>query len=341
MDGRVSKLGNEFKTGSEVKWIPDGFHFLGHTDSKSRRELVNKFCSFFENRGYEEVNLPTFDFSSSFLNHIPETEQPRILKSRDLAGNEISPSIDLTLQVVKGMAGFSVKQGSHKVFYLGKVIKDNFKTNIDRREIFQAGAEILGHSNANTFKILFTHINELWELLGIKKKITVVLGNTSLYSLLSDYLGFSSKDRFTLSRFLYLKDVNNIELFLNEKVQKKDLRDFLKRLILSFDFNSMESELLELSARYNLKWETSVRETAEILSYASKWNNLDFCVDYSLVKDLDYYTGFIFYGYFDNLSFPVLSGGAYDNLYEKFTGESKRACGFAVNIDLIEEIIRN
>ncbi len=336
-----SRLLNEHNTNSEVKWIPDGFHFLDHEDSLRRKKILDKVYQFFQERGYLEVTPPSFDFTSSFLKYVSPQEEARILKSRDLTGKEISPSIDLTLQVVKGMAGFSVKKGNQKIFYTGRIVKDNFKKNADRREILQAGAEVFGHSNANTFKMLLTHISELSLELGLQKKITLVLGNTAIYSQIVEYLKFSTEDKNTLSRLMYLKEEKSIREFLNAKVNKKDIKEILLKLILSFELKEIKSDLLAISKKYKMNLEHFIEETEDIFKYSSHFKNLDLCLDYSLIRDLDYYTGFVFHGYYDRISFPLVTGGAYDHLFEKFSGIEKRACGFAMNIDIIEEINRS
>ncbi|MGI5840201.1 MAG: ATP phosphoribosyltransferase regulatory subunit [bacterium] len=57
-------------------------------------------------------------------------------------------------------------------------------------------------------------------------------------------------------------------------------------------------------------------------------------LDLSLVRDLDYYTGIVFEAYAHGLGRPILGGGRYDNLAEKF-GTAMPAVGFAVAIDLL------
>ena len=66
-------------------------------------------------------------------------------------------------------------------------------------------------------------------------------------------------------------------------------------------------------------------------------NNL--IVDFSLIRDLDYYTGYIFHGYLKGNSLPLVTGGVYNHLYEKFSGITRDACGFAVNLDLLQEVL--
>ena len=54
--------------------------------------------------------------------------------------------------------------------------------------------------------------------------------------------------------------------------------------------------------------------------------------DLGLVHQIDYYTGVVFRGYVEGAGAPVLSGGRYDNLVEKF-GRRAPAIGFAVDAD--------
>ncbi len=330
----------EFRIGSEIKWNPDGFHFLGPEETLERRKLLEKVHSFFQNRGFLEVRPPSFDYSSTFIHHVSDSEQDKIFKSRDLGGQEISPSMDLTLQVVKGMSGYRGKKGSSKVYYTGRVFKDVSRGMGTRRETLQAGAEVLGHSNGNTFKLLLSLINEFLELLEFPGKLTVVLGNILVVSALFNKMGLSIEERKVLTGYIYRKDKEQIRILLTEIGVPEEQKNYLLELL--FGFISRETQidkLKDISGKWQLGLEEILEETQDIWKYCSKMNHLDLCLDYSLVRDMDYYTGFIFHGYYGSISEPVVMGGAYDKLFEKFSGEPKRACGFAFNIDTIEELL--
>jgi ATP phosphoribosyltransferase regulatory subunit len=58
-------------------------------------------------------------------------------------------------------------------------------------------------------------------------------------------------------------------------------------------------------------------------------------LDFSIVNDMDYYTGVIFQGFIDGVPAGILSGGRYDNLIQKM-GKDADAIGFAVYLDLLE-----
>jgi ATP phosphoribosyltransferase regulatory subunit len=59
-------------------------------------------------------------------------------------------------------------------------------------------------------------------------------------------------------------------------------------------------------------------------------------LDLGLVGSLGYYTGIYFEGYTASLGFPVLSGGSYDRLLERFD-RPLPATGFAVKLDRVME----
>ena len=58
-------------------------------------------------------------------------------------------------------------------------------------------------------------------------------------------------------------------------------------------------------------------------------------LDFSIVNDMDYYTGIIFQGFINGVPSSILSGGRYDNLLRKL-GKDADAIGFAVYLDLLE-----
>ncbi|MDX1958777.1 MAG: ATP phosphoribosyltransferase regulatory subunit [Leptospiraceae bacterium] len=328
-------MNRDFSKSAELKWVPDGFHFLGPEESIRRRKTLGMIHNFFQQKGFAEVKPPGFDFTSTFYDTMSEEERAKVFYSRDLLGKEISPSADLTVQVVKGMASILEKKISAKVYYTGKVVKDHLGNFGARREILQAGAEVLGHSNGNTFKLLLSLVDEIAIEMGLTSKITLVLGNTRVVNKIADKAKLSSFDLSELSRLLFSKNLPALRNFLKEKGIKREFTSILEFLVLEFSVETLLPLLEEFSIKHKLKLEECFHETRELYNYAAKLKNLDICIDYSLVPDLEYYTGFIFHGYIQNST--VFMGGAYDTLFEKFSRDSKRACGFAIDIDLLEE----
>ena len=62
-------------------------------------------------------------------------------------------------------------------------------------------------------------------------------------------------------------------------------------------------------------------------------------IDFSTVSDLGYYNGIVFKGFVNGIPTDVLSGGQYDRLMQRM-GRQSKAVGFAVYLDLLEELDR-
>ena len=61
-------------------------------------------------------------------------------------------------------------------------------------------------------------------------------------------------------------------------------------------------------------------------------------LDFSIVNDMNYYSGIIFRGYLPGLASGVLAGGRYDNLLKKM-GREGGAIGFAVYLDQFQRLL--
>ena len=60
-------------------------------------------------------------------------------------------------------------------------------------------------------------------------------------------------------------------------------------------------------------------------------------IDFSIIDDVNYYSGVIFKGYIKGIPATVLSGGQYDKLMKKI-GKASGALGFAVYVDMFERM---
>ena len=84
------------------------------------------------------------------------------------------------------------------------------------------------------------------------------------------------------------------------------------------------------------KMEQAVQELENILRCLKIGGNEEKVnLDFSIVNDMDYYTGIIFQGFINGVPSSILSGGRYDNLLRKL-GKDADAIGFAVYLDLLE-----
>ena len=76
----------------------------------------------------------------------------------------------------------------------------------------------------------------------------------------------------------------------------------------------------------------------ETLAGAMKNNGIDSVrIDFSVINDMSYYNGIVFRGFVNGIPTGILSGGQYDKMMKKL-GRNSRAIGFAVYLDLLEQL---
>lgn len=328
---------------SEQKWIPDGFHFLGPEESKNRRNLLQSFSDLFEREGYSEITLPSFDYSNSFRSQLQEGVES-LLVTKDWDGNELSPGVDLTLQVVKGMAARSHWEENQKVYYFAKKIRDHKKRNASRREILQIGIESLGKSDTNQLISQIQILKKLWDLTLPNKSFTIVFGHSSFFRSLLGILGWNDEQTKVLRQFLYTKNIPELMSLAareNTKESHMQIIQILLKPILASEMSVFQKNLESILTKEEFGLLKYDLET--ISSFFKVWNqqmNGISCIwDPSLVRDLSYYTGFMFQGYVEQDPEPVFAGGVYNELYASFTGIQKDACGFALHLDSLEAML--
>jgi ATP phosphoribosyltransferase regulatory subunit len=335
-----TKIRVNFSENSETKWLPDGFHFLGPTESAKRRNLLDPIHKYLIESGYSEVTLPAMDYSASFTNLLNTEDSQSILRFRDLQGKEISPSTDLTLQVVKGMAGLTHLSENQKVYYTAKRIKDHKKRNASRREVLQVGAERIGRSSVQDISEILSEADEILKIANPKYRPTIVLGHNSLIRSILSNVTLNSNEKSQLTALVHSKNIPVIKAFCNMKKISKEISEILIETIMQVDFTLMKRNLQSQKLSFSFNTDMFLSYFQEVIdSWNSKERFSDLCVDFSIVRDLNYYTGFLFQGFIHSESEAVLNGGQYDHLYEIYGSEQKAACGYAIQIDTLEAFL--
>ena len=85
------------------------------------------------------------------------------------------------------------------------------------------------------------------------------------------------------------------------------------------------------------------RGTAELSALASDLADLfeqgRLSFDFSIINSFDYYTGIIFKGYAEGIAASLASGGRYDAVLANLGREGLAACGFALSLERLQEVL--
>ena len=85
------------------------------------------------------------------------------------------------------------------------------------------------------------------------------------------------------------------------------------------------------------------RGTAELSALAEELADLfeagRVSFDFSIINSFDYYTGIIFKGYAEGIAASLASGGRYDAVLANYGRPDLVACGFALSLERLQEVL--
>ena len=124
---------------------------------------------------------------------------------------------------------------------------------------------------------------------------------------------------------------------IEELVLSHNIKVDLKELILSLPGLFGSVDVIDRVKKYPIN-NRSINALENLRSVLEVIDDYGFSkyvsVDLGMVQSLNYYTGTIFRGFTYGVGFPILSGGRYDRLVEKF-GKASPATGFSLGINMI------
>jgi ATP phosphoribosyltransferase regulatory subunit len=319
---------SEFPENHKI-WIPDGFHFLGPESTRLRQEVIDFCMEFFQKNGYSQVIPPSLDYSELFGEFLSPEAQDLLLETKDKDGNRLSPSTDLTLQVVKGLAPYlNRKNANTLVFYFGKRIQDHLKRNGSRREVFQVGVERVGSPSFVEFKTLVKDASNCLDEILPLEDIKFVFGHSVIWDIVSRDI-HDKELKFLFYKYFTSKNKERCSQILSESKINPKVMDWILNHLWESSIEKIQDSIPSL-----VENDTIVKEIQTELELCKSIPGSLF--DISLPSQLSYYTGMYFQVFHKSSTEAILKGGIYDHLFDKFHNKSLGACGFALNLSIVE-----
>jgi len=319
------------------KWkiyTPEGVQDILFDQCFLKKNLELKIRNLFRSYGYYEIETPTFEFYDTFSAEKDLTPQETMFKFFDQQGRILVLRPDTTIPVAR-VVGTKYKDVQYplRFSYIGNTFRYNELGGGRQKEFTQAGVEILGVSTPEAdAEVIATAINSV-KALGIEN-FQIDIGQVEFFKGIMEETGLSEEDMEQIRILIESKDFIGIEEIVEEHDISKDLKNLIlgiPRLFGSIDSIISEVEKVNVNKR-SLDALVYLREVIEILGEYGLGKYVS--VDLGMVQSLNYYTGVIFRGFTYGVGFPILSGGRYDNLVEKF-GKKCPATGFSLGINMI------
>ena len=275
----------------------------------------------FENYSISEIRTPALENSSLFKRSVGDTSDivnKELYSFLDKNDRSITLRPEGTASVIRSIIEKKIDNESNKFWYLGPMWRYERPQKGRYRQFNQAGVEILGYSEGIAELEIVSIICSINKALGIENSILKI-----------NHLGDKE------SKEKYCNALKNFLMPLSSKLDKKDIQRLNTNPLRVLDSKSSETqEILKDAPKIN---DFLTDQSLDLLNLVKNTfsEECNIKIDHTLVRGLDYYTGFVFEAVSSDLGAQdaYLGGGRYDDLCKQLGGKDLPAIGMAIGIE--------
>lgn len=301
---------------------PPGFKDYLPKETEKIRLVEETIRKVSESFGYKEVITPTLEYADVIQLGTNTKDDAILYKVIDRDGALLSIRPEFTTSIAR-LVTTRYRDGivPFRFYYVGKVFRNIQFQPLMQKEFTQGGAELIGEYSLFGDIEIISLIEEIFQRLNLPIHIEVSHARIipAIIEATSPYILEAIKSGDFVSIQSYISD-RNVLSFIEE-----------------LPFLSGGREIIEEAQRY-IKYIPGLEAPLEQLSrFISDLENLGYTrtkINLGVIRDFEYYTGITFEGYIEGLGLPVVGGGRYDGLLEKF-GVPLPATGFAIGIERV------
>ena len=281
--------------------------------------------------GYQNIRTPIVEHTQLFKRGIGEVtdivEKEMYSFTDALNGENLTMRPENTAAVVRAVIEHNMLyDGPKRLWYIGPMFRHERPQRGRYRQFHQVGVEALGFTGPDADAEIIMMCQRLWDdlgLMGIKLEINSLglaqeraAHRVELIAYLEKHMDVLDEEA---KRRLY---TNPLRVLDTKNPAMQEVAQNAPKLI---DFLGEES-----------------RAHFEGLQRILKANNIPFTINPRLVRGLDYYNLTVFEWVTDKLGAQgtVAAGGRYDPLIEQLGGKPTAACGWAMGVERILELLK-
>ena len=308
---------------------PEGTRDRLFAECTDRRKVQNALTELFAENGYAEISTPEMEYYDLFVQSGNPLPQESFLKIVDRSGKIMVMRPDCTAPIAR-VAATKLKAVPlpQRLYYNQTVFRSGQAHKGGSSEIAQCGVELIGASGQQADVEVIALAVEALKAVS-PHPFHIELGHVGLFRALAAEMDMGAAQTEQMRLLIEGKHFAALNDLL-EPYRDKPAYAVLSRLSQLFGSTEVldEAEAL-VGKRAEVEY---LRTLYAALQEKGCGSYVRF--DLGLVHQIDYYTGVVFRGYVEGAGAPVLSGGRYDNLVEKF-GRPAPAIGFAMDADAL------
>jgi len=312
--------------------IPTGTRDLLPDETARVRQVATGVLERMRRWGYREVTTPTLEYLDVLVWGEGSAAGDQLFKLVDRGGEILALRPEMTTSVARLVATrLRTAPLPLRLAYAGQVFRWREAGSGRLREFPQVGCELIGAGTLEADAEIVALAVEALAAAGVGQ-FSISLGHVGFLRALLAGLHLPESELEDAQALLYQKDFVGLRALLerhhadashvNALLALPTLRgpaalEEARRLVDAPEVQAVLSDLAGLE---------------RMLRAYGVWDAVT--VDLSIIRDFEYYTGIVFEGHTAALGVPLLGGGRYDRLLERF-GVSWPATGFAVRVERV------
>ena len=302
--------------------------------------LKNGECAVFELRalyqryGYTQYKMSKFEEYDLYVENKDFLVGDGVITFNDTDGKLLALKPDVTLSIIK-----KTKDEAHvtqKVYYNENVYRISKNTHTFK-EIMQTGLECVG--DIDLYAMTEVLLLAVKSLAAVGKHYILDLSHLGVVSALVDMLPATAEQKRNVIACIGEKNPHGIREICLECGAEDALTEKLVTLIHAYGapkkvYEELRALALGADAEKAISELETITDALDSVGYGDRVR-----IDFSVVNDMNYYSGIVFRGFVDGIPEGILSGGRYDKLMQKM-GRKAGAIGFAVYLDMLERLDR-
>lgn len=294
-------------------------------------EIIFRLRSLYDRYGYSRYKMSKFEEYDLYARNRDFLVSESVITFNE-GGKLMALKPDVTLSIVKNTRDGA--GGVQKLYYNENVYRIP-KGSRSFKEFMQVGLEALGDIDGCCICEVLALACE--SLRSIDERSILEVSHLGLLTELMESVGIPEGSRSEALRLIGEKNVHELTALCAGAGVTEDMIAVMKAIVtLRGTPREVQPELQRILS--GLVSEQTLGQWNDVISALDAeciFGNL--MIDFSVVDDIHYYSGFVFKGFVEGIPSSVLSGGQYDRLMRKMK-RSSGAIGFAVYLDMLEQI---
>lgn len=288
--------------------------------------------SMYQSAGYRQYKMSKFEEYDLYVANKDFLLSENVITFTDTDGKLLALKPDVTLSIIKNSKDEPDSQ--MKVYYNESVYRVAKGTRFFK-EFTQVGLECLGKVDRELTLEVLALASKSLSL--ISEECVLEISDLDIVSSVLDASGVSLDERIDFLSALGEKNLGRIrEIIKNNEICEPFASRLLRLSTLYGDIKDVASELEFFALDANT--------AGKVEDFKALLSSLDAAglssrvvVDFSVVNNMNYYSGISFKGFVNGIPTGVLGGGRYDKLMRKMNKRSS-AIGFAVYLDELSRL---